>query len=414
MPGAPGILYSAQPLGLQDAATVPLQQREHFHAVIQELRSEFSARFAGEPRFFRAPGRVNLIGEHTDYNDGFVMPAAIGFDTWVVTAPSQGSEFILYSAQQGAGTSFPVAEINPLPRHDWTDYVRGVKVQLEKAGIQWKGMNLLVDGRVPMGAGLSSSAALEVASALALLDDSGASLDRGSIARLCQRAENEFVGARCGIMDQFTSLHGQREHAILLDCRSLQARALPLPPGVKLVICNTMVKHSLAAGEYNARRAECEACVRALSQVHPGISALRDVSVDDLRQHGRQLPGVLPRRLRHVVTENARVLRAAEALTSGNLEYFGELMYESHCSLRDDFEVSCRELDLMVELARAIPGTIGSRMTGGGFGGCTINLVQQQAVEAFAEQVARAYREQTSITPEIYITEATDGASRVL
>ena len=380
----------------------------------EKLRSEFHARFGGDPRLFRAPGRVNLIGEHTDYNGGFVMPAAIAFDTWVAVAPSDSGEVVVYSAQQSQSANFPAAEAEPRPRHDWTDYVRGVKVQLEQAGVRIEGTNMVVDGHVPIGAGLSSSAAIEVATALALLDMAAVDLDRMSSARLCQRAENEFVGARCGIMDQFASLHGQGGHSMLLDCRSLEYRLLPLPSEVKLVICNTMVKHSLAAGEYNARRAECEACVRELSVVHPGISSLRDVNADDLRRDAGRLAEPLGRRLRHVVTENARVLRAGEALESGDMQRFGELMYESHISLRDDFEVSCRELDLMVEIARAIPGTIGARMTGGGFGGCTVNLVKQTAVNEFVEQVSENYQQQTGITPEIYVTEANDGATRVL
>lgn len=379
----------------------------------QKLRAEFRGRFGGEARVFRAPGRVNLIGEHTDYNEGFVMPAAIGFDTWVAAAPVTSGEFVVYSAQQRETASFPATEMNPVPRHDWSDYVRGVKVQLERAEIPCKGVNLLVDGQVPIGAGLSSSAAIEVASAIALLDSAGADLDRVSIARLCQRAENEFVGARCGIMDQFTSLHGQRGHAILLDCRSLEYRPLPLPDDVKLVICNTMVKHSLAAGEYNARRAECEACVRELSRMHPGITALRDVSENEVQDVVQKLPDPLLRRARHVVSENARVLRAGKALESGDMQQLGDLMYESHASLRDDYQVSCRELDLMVELACGMAGVVGARMTGGGFGGCTINLVKVNAVDAFVEQVSKGYQEKMSISPEIYVTEANDGAARV-
>jgi galactokinase len=392
---------------------VPAQPRPGFHPITQQLRSEFRARFDGDPRFVRAPGRVNLIGEHTDYNEGFVMPAAIAFDTWVGVAPSHTSEFAVYSAQQRQMVKFPAEEANPQPRHDWTDYVRGVKVQLERAGIRFEGVNMLIDGQVPIGAGLSSSAAIEVATAMALLDVAGGESDRASIARLCQRAENEFVGARCGIMDQFACLNGQGGHSILLDCRSLDCRQLPLPADVKLVICNTMVKHSLAAGEYNARRAECEACVRELSQLHPEVSALRDVTEDDLERDGNRLPEPLARRLRHVVTENARVLRGAEALESGNMKRFGELMYQSHISLRDDYEVSCRELDLMIELARVAPGIIGARMTGGGFGGCTINLVERDAVEQFVAQVSKGYQQQMDITPEIYVTEANDGASHV-
>lgn len=389
------------------------QASARFEDVIQKLRSTFQAQFEGECRIFRAPGRVNLIGEHTDYNDGFVLPAAIGLDTWVAAAPVDSGELVIYSAQQRQMVKFLASESAPQPRRDWTDYIRGVKAELQRIGIANRGVNMLVDGNVPIGAGLSSSAAIEVASALALVDAAQAELDSVAMARLCQRAENEFVGARCGIMDQFTCLHGQRGHAILLDCRSLEYRPLPLPARLKLVICNTMVKHSLAAGEYNARRAECEECVTELSRMRPGISALRDVSETELPAGMAKLPERLGRRLRHVISENARVLRAGEALRSGDMERFGELMYESHASLRDDFQVSCRELDVMVELAKALPGTIGARMTGGGFGGCTINVVEEEAVDEFVARVSRGYEQATGIKPEIYVTQANEGAARV-
>lgn len=389
------------------------QASARFEDVIQKLRSTFQAQFEGECRIFRAPGRVNLIGEHTDYNDGFVLPAAIGLDTWVAAAPVDSGELVIYSAQQRQMVKFLASESAPQPRRDWTDYIRGVKAELQRIGIANRGVNMLVDGNVPIGAGLSSSAAIEVASALALVDAAQAELDSVAMARLCQRAENEFVGARCGIMDQFTCLHGQRGHAILLDCRSLEYRPLPLPARLKLVICNTMVKHSLAAGEYNARRAECEECVTELSRMRPGISALRDVSETELPAGVAKLPERLGRRLRHVISENARVLRAGEALRSGDMERFGELMYESHASLRDDFQVSCRELDVMVELAKALPGTIGARMTGGGFGGCTINVVEEEAVDEFVARVSRGYEQATGIKPEIYVTQANEGAARV-
>ncbi len=375
------------------------------------LRSEFSARFSGAPSLFRAPGRVNLIGEHTDYNDGFVMPAAIRFATCVAAAPNDTAEFRCASLQQDKPAGFSLNDPSPKPRHDWTDYIRGVQLQLAQAGVLTPAADLLIDSTVPMGAGLSSSAALEVSTALALLHLAGANLDREAIARLCQRAENEFVGSRSGIMDQFASLFGRRDHAVLLDCRSLETRYIPVPAGVKLVICNTMVKHSLASGEYNARRAECEACVQYFSQFRSGVTALRDVTEKDFQQHQAGLPEVLRRRCRHVITENARVLQAARALDSGDLAEFGRLMYESHASLRDDYEVSCRELDVMVELTRHIPGTFGARMTGGGFGGCIVALVEEQKTEDFERQISIGYSQATQINPEIYITEASEGAT---
>ncbi|MFZ0296119.1 MAG: galactokinase [Candidatus Sulfotelmatobacter sp.] len=376
----------------------------------ENLRSEFEKCFGTPCTIFRAPGRVNLIGEHTDYNDGFVMPAAIGFDTFVACAETSGGYISVQSLQDPQAAMFPVHEPQPQPAHNWTDYVRGVLIQLENEGLNMPGANLLIDGQVPIGAGLSSSAALEVAAALALLSFSKHSMDSTAIAKLCQRAENEFVGSRCGIMDQFASLHGRAGSALLLDCRSLDTRSLPLPENVSLVICNTMVKHSVAHGEYNVRRAECEAGVRYLAQHRKTVSALRDVTEADLRQFGSGLPDVLLRRCKHVVAENARVLAASRALESGDLKRFGQLMYESHRSLKDDFEVSCSELDLMVELARKLPGVHGARMTGGGFGGCTINFVERSEARAFSAHIIDAYQHATQIRPEVYITHAAPGA----
>ena len=380
-------------------------------ALASKLRTNFIARFGSEPRLFRAPGRVNLIGEHTDYNDGFVMPAAIGFDTWVAACPAAGKEIKIYSEQESEEVGFPLGEVAPQPRHDWSDYVRGVAIQLERSGISVPGATLLIDSRVPIAAGLSSSAALEVATALSLLALSGQSMERSETAKLCQRAENQFVGAQCGIMDQFASLYGKKNHAVLLDCRSLDTQYLTLSEQLRLVICNTMVKHSVAAGEYNSRRAQCEMCIRELSRKWPRVTSLRDVSEDMLCESATLLPGKLLQRCRHVVTESARVLRAAEALKSGRLEQFGHLMYESHVSLREDYEVSCPELDLMVEIGRKLPGLVGARMTGGGFGGCTVNLVEKAAVDNFVAQISREYENATQIRPEIYVTEAADGAS---
>src|ERR1700734_2276777 len=292
----------------------------------ENLRSEFEGRFGARCTIFRAPGRVNLIGEHTDYNDGYVMPAAIRFDTFVACAGNNSGTITIQSLQEPQAATFPVRESKPQPAHNWTDYVRGVLIQLEGEGLTIPGATLLIDGQVPIGAGLSSSAALEVATALALLSFSKLTMDSVAIAKLCQRAENEFVGSRCGIMDQFASLNGRPENALLLDCRLLAFHLIPLPADVSLVICNTMVKHSLASGEYNARREECEAGVRHFAQHRAEIVALRDVTEDDLQKHGCGLADVLIRRCRHVITENGRVLAAGRALESGDLRELGRLM----------------------------------------------------------------------------------------
>ncbi|HYV24172.1 MAG TPA: galactokinase [Pyrinomonadaceae bacterium] len=379
----------------------------------QELAKAFAEVFSAQPRIFRAPGRVNLIGEHTDYNEGFVMPAAINYSTFVAIAPCEDRVITVRSDH------FPdTAELNldrpTQSRKHWSDYPLGVAVKLEEAGHRLQGANLLIRGDVPIGSGLSSSAAIEVSTALALLHNAGLSLDRLELAKVCQKAENEFVGIRSGLMDQFIACFGEKDHAVMLDCRSLESTPLPLPEGVKLVACNTMVKHQLASSEYNSRREECEEGVRILSKHLPKIKSLREVSIEDLERYGSELPEVVYRRCRHVITENDRVVRAATALRNGELSTFGRLMAQSHQSLRDDYEVSCEELDLMVEFAHDAPDCLGARMTGGGFGGATINLVRAAAVEQFAAKVGKSYTKATNIQPEIYVCSAADGAERVL
>jgi galactokinase len=371
-----------------------------------ELRS-------GGARIYRAPGRVNLIGEHTDYNDGFVMPAAIDLCTRVAIEPRDGRKLHIHSEDLSDNVVFDLDEPNPRARGHWSDYVRGVAITLERAGHRLRGADLAIRSDVPMGAGLSSSAALEVATGYAMLESSGIEIDRVELAKLCQQAENEFVGMRCGIMDQFTSCCGQAGTALMLDCRSLAYRLLPLPEDVRLVIGNTMVKHELGSSEYNTRRAECEAGVKHFANLLPDIQALRDVTVNDLERCGHNLNEVIDKRCRHVITENARVMEATAALERGDLDAFGDLMAQSHRSLRDDYEVSCAELDTMVNLATKIEGVFGARMTGGGFGGCTINLVEADSVAEFKRTVARGYELATGLAPEIFVCAAASGAARV-
>ena len=387
------------------------------------VAQKFVQLFGESPRIYQAPGRVNLIGEHTDYNDGFVMPAAIGFYTRASIAPRHDRRFVIHSENYSEQVEFDLDHLPATRTGHWSDYVIGVVKMLLRSGKKLGGANLLVDGDVPQGAGLSSSASIEVAVGYALLDLAGQAsdrtevdqnkIDRTKLALLCQQAENEFVGARCGIMDQFIVSHGERGKALLLDCRSLEYRRLPLPDDAALAICNTMVKHSIAKGEYNQRRAECEAGVRALSKYLPHARALRDVTPEDLEAYGHELPDTVMRRCRHVIGENARVLQAASALERGDLQAFGNLMRQSHRSLRDDFEVSCSELDLMVELADQAYGVYGTRMTGGGFGGCTIALVEAACVEAFKGTVHERYERSTGYKPEIYICSAADGVGEV-
>ena len=375
-----------------------------------KLYERFRAIFHAEPRIFVAPGRVNLIGEHTDYNEGFVLPCAIEFSTRVAIALRPDQKLVLRSAEFREALELDLKNLPRKPRGVWSDYVVGVAVILGNAGYALQGASLLVHGEVPIGAGLSSSAAVEVATALALLSLSDAKPPLPEIAKLCQKAENEFVGARVGIMDQFVSCLGKAGHALLLDCRSLQFEQVAMPQQLKLVICNTMVKHELAGGEYNRRREECEAGVQLLAKFFPQIRALRDVTRHQLSSHVDAIPPIIYKRCLHVVEENQRVLRAVEFMRSGNLRELGGLMRESHRSLRDLYEVSSRELDFMVDAAEGLSGYYGGRMTGGGFGGCTVNLVASADAEAFRETIAARYRQQTAISPDIYICSPVDGA----
>lgn len=366
-----------------------------------------------ETRTFRAPGRVNLIGEHTDYNDGYVMPVALDFSTWATISPLENRKLQIHSENFDEEVEIDLDDQNLARRGHWSDYPIGVAVVLERSGYRLRGAKLRIRGEVPIGSGLSSSAAIEVATACALVAHSGLHIEARELARLCQKAENEFVGARVGIMDQFVSLFGHAHKALLLDCRSLEFRLLPLPDNVRLIICNTMVKHELASSAYNERRAQCEEGVRHLAQFYANVRALRDVTREQLEQHRSGLTGVVYRRCRHVITENARVLAAGEALEQHDLPYFGKLMGESHVSLRDDYEVSSDELDLMVELAQKVDGVYGSRMTGGGFGGSTVNLVREETADEFRTRVAEGYEQVTKLKPEIYICTAANGAEEV-
>jgi galactokinase len=378
-----------------------------------QLLEKFRARFGTTAVLYRAPGRVNLIGEHTDYNDGFVLPAAIEFYCWIAAASRDDRKLVIHSENFHETVEANLDSLSPVVKNQWANYPLGVADKLQAAGKRLSGASLLISGDVPLGAGLSSSAAIEVAVGFSLLQQGGCPVNRTELAQLCQKAENEFVGARCGIMDQFIACHGKASFALLLDCRSLDFQMARLPSGVQLVICNTMVRHELASGEYNRRRAECEEGVRALRMVLPHIRALRDVTIVQLENHCALLDPTVYSRCRHVVTENGRTREAILALNSGNLSGFGRLMRDSHRSLRYDYEVSCKELDRMVEIANAQPGVIGARMTGGGFGGCTINLVESSAVDAFKQNVAAKYHAQTGLQPEIFVSAAADGAQQV-
>jgi galactokinase len=379
----------------------------------QEIAKAFEKLYGGQPRIFRAPGRVNLIGEHTDYNEGLVMPAAINFSTFVAITQGDDTRIKIHSDVFKEDASVDLADPPARGRKHWSDYPIGVAVKLQESGRKLSGANMFVHGEVPLGSGLSSSAAIEVSTALGLLDVADENIGRLQLAKICQQAENEFVGARTGLMDQFIACFGKADHAVMLDCRSLQSEALPLPEHLKLVVCNTMVKHELASSEYNARREQCEAGARILSQHLPNVKSLRDVTAADVVKFRDRLGDLLYRRCLHVTTENDRVRAAAGALRDGDLKTFGKLMYKSHESLRDDYEVSCKELDCLVDLAREVEGVYGARMTGGGFGGCTINLVDVAAVDDFSRKIKARYAELVGKHPEIYVCTAADGGERV-
>jgi galactokinase len=382
-------------------------------------KNEVSHRFRqihdSPPRIFRAPGRVNLIGEHTDYNDGFVLPFAIDREAMVAGTIRSDTKIKVNALDIEDSFVFDLAEPAVHGRGNWIDYVEGTTRCLQKRFKLSHGANLIFSSSVPIGAGLSSSAALEVSTGLAILLLNEVKLDQRELAFAAREAEHEFVGVRIGIMDQFASVFGKKGHALLLDCRSLEVTHIPLDlDDTVIVVCNTRIKHQLASSEYNTRRAECEKSVELLREKMPQIKNLRDVSEADFENLQNILPETLKRRCRHVITENARTLAAAKVLAESDISRFGKLMYLSHESLRDDYEVSCPELDALVETARQVKGVYGARMTGGGFGGCTINLLKQNVFEEFHEQVTRKYWDTFGIAPEVYIVSADDGANELI
>jgi len=381
----------------------------------ESLAEIFLALHGRTPRIFHAPGRVNIIGEHTDYNDGFVLPAAIDKEVRVAAAARSDRRIEVTSLGAKAKAEMDLDDGAPRPRGDWSDYIRGVAFILESEGYRLKGASLVVASSIPEGAGLSSSAALEVSSGLAFLSLADIELAPRKLADICRRAENEFVGTRCGIMDQMAACLGRRGRAMLIDCRSLDMDSIPLDESrVSLVVVNTMVKHKLGEQEYNQRRTECEEGARILGRFLPRVRALRDVTSEQFAKFKEKLPEKTRARCGHVILENERTQAAAASLKTGDLASVGRLMAESHRSLRDAYQVSCVELDLLVNLARNMEGVFGARMTGGGFGGCTINLVAPESVDTFSERIADGYRKVTGIIPEVYQCRTADGAAELI
>lgn len=376
----------------------------------EELHSIHVGRFKAEPEIFAAPGRVNIIGEHTDYAEGFVMPAAIDFATLAGISPRSDEKVVIYSENYAEERVFDAAHLPEIASKHWSDYPLGVLAILAGEGHKIPGFSLTLWGDVPLGSGLSSSAALEVVTALAVLSLLKASYPGPVLARLCQRSENEFVGSSCGIMDQFISANGAKDHSLLLDCRDLSFKLVPIPPDVALVIANTMVKHAVTGGEYTSRRAQVEAACAVIAKHRPEVRFLRDATLDDLKRWGGEMTPEALKRAHHVIGENLRTVAAAEALSRNDMKEVGRLMAEAHRSYSKEFEGSCEEADAMVELAQDLPGLIGARLTGGGFGGCTINLVEAKHAPAFAKALAKRYKDRFGIDSQIHICHASGGA----
>ena len=395
---------------------------------LSPITERFEAVFGTAPTFIAsAPGRVNLIGEHTDYNDGYVFPVAINKYLNIAVRKRSDRRVVLHALDVSESWDFSLDARTPIPHQTpaWSRYLIGVASLLQASGKQVAGIDAIITGDVPIGAGLSSSAALSVAATLAFLTAASETAisenDKPELAALCQRVEHEFAGVKCGIMDQTISLLGQENCGLFLDCRSLEYEHVPLNlADHAIAICNTKVKRELATSEYNKRRAECERGVEILRQWLPGVTSLRDITVTDFKKHEEELPALTQKRCRYVIEENARVVAAVSALkcrsegtssrTDESLIAFGNLMNASHHGLRDDYQVSCMELDLLTDIARDITGVVGSRMTGAGFGGCTVSIVRNDALETFQTRVTTEYHQKTGIEPEIYLCHVSNGA----
>jgi galactokinase len=360
---------------------------------------------------------VNLLGEHTDYSGGFCMPAALSFNTLVAISPRADTLLRLHSLDFDEPAEIDVTTLKLPPPPEiaghWSAYCAGVAWSLTQKGVKLGGADITLTGNVPLGSGLSSSASLEVSTATALLALAGVSMPKPELALACQRAENDYVGAPCGIMDQFISAAGVRGNALAIDTRALTAELAPIPDSLRLVVCNSMVRHSIGGGEYGTRRREVEEAARVLGQTNPAIHQLRDATLEELVAARGQMSPEAFLRARHVITDSQRVLDGVVALRAGDAQGFGRLMTEAHASFRDDFAASCDKCDLLVELAMKIPGCLGSRLTGGGFGGCTVSLVDAAAAESFAQTLQQRYREATKVDAQVFICEIADGAGPV-
>ena len=378
--------------------------------IIDGVAREFKGRFKTEPTIVVSPGRVNLIGEHTDYNEGYVLPAAIEKVIILAVAPNGTDSVNCFSLDMKEEVVLDLSGDLPQQKEHWANYIKGAIAELRKEGLETKGFDLVFGGNIPIGAGLSSSAALEGGVLMGIKTLYDLELPKKLMARIGQRTEHNHVGVRCGIMDQFINIHGEEGYVLKLDCRSLDYELVPFErDDVHIVLCNSKVSHNLASSEYNVRRAQCEEGVGILKEYYPEISSLRDVNLEMLNAHKAELTGIVYQRCLYVVEENQRVLDACDDLRNGDFEAFGEKMFKSHHGLSKMYEVSCEELDVLVDIAKDIPGLLGSRMMGGGFGGCTINLVETPAIPGFVERVTNEYKSRTGIDTEIYVTKVGAG-----
>lgn len=380
--------------------------------VYPNVKKKFTELFGTQPMVIHSPGRINLIGEHTDYNNGYVMPAAIDKGIQCAIAPSKSKQSIIYSPKYHQYYSLDLKNIAIVKSPAWANYLLGIIHQMEARGLKVRPFNCVFDGDLPLGAGLSSSAAIECCFAYALNELNDFNLSKLEMIHMAQWAEHNYVGVKCGIMDQFTSIMGQAGHAMVLDCERLTYKYFPLAlKEFSLVLCDTNVKHFLASSEYNTRREECEEGVRILQRTFPIIKSLRDVSVEMLARNSELLPEKVSNRCRYIVEENDRVLKGSEDLTKGDLESFGKKMFETHEGLSRLYEVSCPELDFLVEKSKLFSGVIGSRMMGGGFGGCTLNIIQQNRVGEFIYQMKRQYKDQFKIELTTHVVKTGNGTS---
>jgi len=374
----------------------------------RSISDAFTARFGRPPRLFRAPGRVNIIGGHTDYNEGFVLPTTTGLYTWIAIAPRADRTLRVFSCKFDSLEDIDLDQIKRSEDGQWYEYVKGVASVLEAAGYSLRGANIMIDGDIPLGGGLSSSASLEAVLAFALLDCAGVAIERGELAQLCQRAEVDFVGVRCGIMDQYVISRCATDRAMMLDCRSLEFQFVEMPADAQLLVVDTGVHHQLPVGEYNSRREECEKAVALLASEVPRLGSLRDLDLDQLEEKKHLLDDRHYRRCRHILSENQRVRDAYAALQRGDSAQLGELISASHASLRDDYEVSCTESDALVEIMNTCPGVYGARMVGGGFGGCSLCLVDSPHLDQVIDTVRTEYGEMLGRPPWVHAVTATD------